>query len=124
MARAGKSLGRAAEEAASDHLVARGFRILGRNVRIGPLELDVVARDGALVALVEVRARREGALVGALASITPEKQRRLLRAAAGLLAAPPFDLTGVTRVRIDVCIVHVSRDGVRVEHLAGALTAD
>ncbi|HQY60301.1 MAG: YraN family protein [Myxococcales bacterium] len=124
MARAGKSLGRAAEDAASDHLVARGFLILGRNVRIGPLELDIVARDGALVALVEVRARREGALVGALASITPEKRRRLLRAAAGFLASPPVDLAGVTRVRIDVCIVHVSREGVKVEHLAGALTAD
>lgn len=124
MPRPGKSLGRIAEEAASDHLVARGFHILGRNVRLGPLELDIVARAGDLVALVEVRARAEGALVGALASITREKQRRLLRAAARLLADPPFDLEGVTRVRIDVCAVHVSPTGVAVEHLTGVLTED
>lgn len=47
-----------AEEAVAAHLTAMGWRILGRNVRVGRCEVDIVALDvaGALV-IVEVRSR-------------------------------------------------------------------
>ena len=119
----GHALGRAAEQAASDYLVARGFVILGQNVRFGALEIDVVARSGELLALVEVRSRKPGAMVGALASIGPKKQARLVAAAARVLAAPPFPLDGVERVRLDVCIVHLSKGTAAIEHFPAAITA-
>ena len=117
------ALGRVAEEAAGDYLVARGFVILGQNVRVGALEIDLVARAGNLLALVEVRARKARALVGALASIGPTKRARMLRAATRVLVDPPFPLDGITRVRLDVCVVHVSPRGVGVEHFPAAITA-
>lgn len=123
-ASAGHTRGKKAEEAASDYLVACGFVVLGQNVRIGPLELDVVARKDDLVALVEVRTRRRGSQVGALASIGPVKRKRLLRAAERYLFDPPFPLEGVTRVRLDVCIVHSSSGAFTIEHFPGAITAD
>ena len=40
------------------YLEARGWRILGRNVRVGRGELDLIARRGCVLAFVEVKARR------------------------------------------------------------------
>lgn len=119
----GHALGRVAEEAACDFIVVRGFVILGQNVRLGPLEIDIVARRGELLALVEVRARKARSMVGALASVGPTKRARMLAAAARVLAAPPFPLEGIERVRLDVCIVHVSVDGTSVEYFPAAVTA-
>src|SRR5262245_50620554 len=46
--------GRAAEEAACDYLRMSGFTILWRNLRIGALEIDIVAKKDDLAAIVEV----------------------------------------------------------------------
>jgi putative endonuclease len=57
---AAQRLGDAAEERVAEHLRAAGWTILGRNVRMGRYELDLVGLDpgppGALV-VVEVRWR-------------------------------------------------------------------
>jgi len=114
-------LGRRAEAAVADCLFAEGFAILGRNVRLGPLELDVVARKGPLLAVVEVRTRRKGALVGAFASVTPTKRARLLLAARRLwtkrLRADPT----ITRVRLDVAAVRFEGGKTLIEYAAGAI---
>ena len=46
---AAAELGRNAETAVADFLCVEGFSILERNVRLGPLERDVVARKGPLL---------------------------------------------------------------------------
>jgi putative endonuclease len=101
--------------------VADGFRILATNLRLGHLELDVVAQKGTLVVVVEVRTRGRGAFEGALASISPSKRRHLLLATERLwrhqLARDP----GVERVRIDVAAVHWVGSSTRVEYLRGAV---
>lgn len=53
-------IGDSAEALAADHLAAMGWRILGRQVRLGRLEVDLLAVDPAPPAelvVVEVRAR-------------------------------------------------------------------
>ena len=97
--------GRAAEERAADHLRAEGFQILWRNVRIGPLELDLVARRDDLAVIVEVRARGSGAFEGPLASIGWMKRKDLLRAARGIWRGRLKKLPGIRRVRIDVIAI-------------------
>lgn len=81
--------GRAAEDAAAEFLAARGYTILLRNLRLGRTELDVVARDGAALAIIEVRYRASRAFGGAAASIGPSKQRHVVHAARLLLAREP-----------------------------------
>jgi putative endonuclease len=112
-----------AEEAVADYLVARGFRILARQLRLGHLELDLVAKKGDLVAIVEVRTRGRGAFEGPLASVSGAKRRHILLAAErlwrGRLAADPE----VGRVRIDVAAVYFEAGRTAVEYIAGAFAA-
>jgi len=73
--------GRAGEDAAEELLRQAGWRILERNWRQGRHELDLVCEDGDELVFVEVRARSEGGMVSPAESVTPAKQRSLIRAA-------------------------------------------
>lgn len=92
--------GRAAEALVASYLEARGWVILARNARVGRDEIDLVALDGATLVCVEVRQRRKGAMVSALASVTPAKQRRMRRAALRLAAERE-----ARELRVDVAAV-------------------
>lgn len=113
--------GQRAELAVADYLVAHGFAIMGRNVRLGRLELDVVARRGGLVVVVEVRTRGSGSFEGPFESITPAKRARLMRGVERLwrqrLAANPT----IERVRIDVAAVTFDGIETRVEYIPGGI---
>jgi putative endonuclease len=115
-------LGRQAEVAVADYLFARGFAVLARNVRLGALELDVVARCGRLVVVVEVRTRKPGALVGPFESITRAKRARLLRATDRLWSRRLAALRDVDRVRLDAAAVTFEGGRTRVEYVEGAIS--
>ena len=102
------ALGRFAENVAAAYLERRGYRIVGRNVRPGSGEIDILAIEGGQTVLVEVRARRGEALGPPQWSLTPAKQAHLLNAAAALLASRP-DLPA--EQRIDLVAVSVGRNG-------------
>lgn len=76
-----RNQGREAETAAAQFLESRGMRILERNFNCRAGEIDLIGHDGESLAFIEVRARREGALVDGLASVDERKQRKLIRAA-------------------------------------------
>ncbi|MBP8954429.1 MAG: YraN family protein [Armatimonadetes bacterium] len=86
--------GAAAEDLAAVYLALRGYRILCRH-RVNSLgELDIVARKGRTLVLVEVRSRRAGSPVSARNTLTAAKRRRLagcaelFRREHGLVALP------------------------------------
>jgi putative endonuclease len=95
--------------------------ILDRNWRSGRLELDIVARDGATVVFVEVKARRPGPQPAAEA-VTPRKRRNLRRAARDWIHAHPH--TG-GEYRFDVVAVTL-RSGRQplIRHIRDAFTGD
>ncbi len=113
--------GRHAEEAVANHLVRAGYIILGRNVRVGHLELDIVARLGSVVAIVEVRHRGPTSWQGPFESIGPRKQERLRRAAQGLWRQRFAQDASVERVRFDVAAVSFKPDGAEVDYIEGAI---
>ncbi|MBK9606385.1 MAG: YraN family protein [Betaproteobacteria bacterium] len=78
--------GVAAEELAARYLAAQGLRVVARNYRCRFGEIDLIAWDGAALVFVEVRLRRGSRFGGALASITPAKQRKLVATARCYLA--------------------------------------
>ncbi len=87
-----KDAGVAAEAAACRYLEAQGLTLLERNFRCRNGEIDLVMRDGQVVALVEVRLRSSARFGGAAGSVDWKKQQRLIAAARYL-----------TLVRRDLC---------------------
>lgn len=77
-----KSTGNHAEGVAARYLASRGVNILERNVFSRGGEIDLVGVDGETLVFFEVRFRGGGSLAGAAESITPTKQKRLIRAAS------------------------------------------
>ena len=98
-------LGQKAEDLAVEFLRAQGLEILERNFRRRLGELDIVAREGDTLVIVEVRMRTSDRFGGAAASVDPHKQQRLVRAAAQLLRQRG-DLSHL-RARFDVVVVSV-----------------
>ncbi|GAC1573627.1 MAG: YraN family protein [Candidatus Elarobacter sp.] len=97
--------GRAGEDAAVALLESRGYRIVGRNVRLPGGEIDVIARDGDTVVFVEVKARANATFGTAVHAVDAHK-RATLRALARdwlQIAAPR------ARARFDVVTVERGR---------------
>ena len=70
-----------AEALAANFLTQRGLTIVERNWRRRFGEVDLIARDCDTLVFVEVRLRRRSDYGDAAASITPAKQKRLIKAA-------------------------------------------
>ncbi len=102
MTLARQALGLEGETRACRALEARGYRVVQRRYRTRAGELDIVARHGQTVVFVEVKARRGSEFGDPAASVTAQKQRRLVMMAADYLARH-----GLTRapVRFDVVAV-------------------
>ncbi|MEZ4440013.1 MAG: YraN family protein [Polyangiaceae bacterium] len=112
--------GKLAEEVAHRHVVALGMRVIARNLRVGYLELDIVARDGDTIVVVEVRGRGKGAWLGPLGSVGRVKRRRLRRAAAILWSRRWSRWAGIARVRFDVASVDVDARPPEVTYIRAA----
>jgi putative endonuclease len=110
-------LGRAAEDLVAKRLEAFGFKVLGRNVRFGRLELDLIARAGDLVVFCEVRARAHDRFVAPAATMDARKVARVRQAAAQWLRA---NRPGDVDVRFDVAAVIYDVPGGRIEYYEGA----
>jgi putative endonuclease len=123
------ALGRYGEIVAADHLVAAGMTVLARNWRCREGEVDIVALDGDVLVMCEVKTRRGVGFGTPLDAVTPAKAARLRRLALRWLAdhraavaaggAPQFDR--YAEVRFDVVSVLRPLSGPTiVEHLRGA----
>ena len=77
--------GRRAEDLAAEYLRSRGCEILERNYRRRLGELDLVAHEGGVLVIAEVRTRAHARFGSAAASVDRRKQRRITRAALQLL---------------------------------------
>jgi putative endonuclease len=123
------ALGRYGEDVAARHLVAAGLSVLARNWRCREGEVDIVAREGDVLVVCEVKTRRGVGYGTPLDAVTPAKAARLRRLAVRWLAAqrvgvaegstPEFDR--YSEVRFDVVSVLRPLTGPTVvEHVRGA----
>lgn len=118
---AARELGIRAERAAAAHLVAQGLVILGANVRVGRYEIDLLAHDGPMLVVVEVRARGPGALVRPLDSVDARKRTRLRLAGRWLWRARFQRDHRFERMRFDCIAVTLSETGEEhIEHVRAA----
>lgn len=117
-----RSLGAAGERLASEFLAQRGYQIVERNWRFGRSgEIDLVARDGPWLVIVEVRARRGETHGTPEESVTPQKQARLVSLAQAYVDETAWG----GPVRIDVVAIHLSPHGhlLGIHHVQDAVEA-
>lgn len=79
--------GRVAETLAALWLLAKGYHLLGLNLRTAQGEIDILARKGRTLAVVEVKWRLDPE--AALNALGPVQRARLLAAGRAVLAARP-----------------------------------
>lgn len=113
-----KARGVAAEAIAAAYLELRGYRVIARNWRDGPRELDLVVEVGRLVAFVEVKFRADARFGGARLALGQQQRLDLERAAVAFLKS----VSRLNRpVRFDLVGVEFDgEDGLRVSHIKGA----
>jgi putative endonuclease len=92
--------GRQGEDLAALWLMLKGYRILARRARTPFGEVDIAARKGDVLAIVEVKVRAD--LAAAAGAIPHRNQRRI--AEAGEALAQSLRLKGV-KLRYDLMVV-------------------
>ncbi len=112
--------GKRAEDLAYESLLVAGYVVLGRNVRIGHLEVDLIAQKGDLVVIAEVRTRGGRSFESASSSVSRTKREALLRAARALWRGRFSKIRQIQRLRIDIAAVDLTDES--VEWIVGAIT--
>ncbi len=114
-----KALGDFGERVACRHLVDRGLVVLDRNWRCPAGEIDIVALDGDVVVVCEVKTRSQARFGTPVEAITIAKADRLYRLGRAWLsehAAPS------SAVRVDVvAVLRGGRGPATVEHIVGVV---
>jgi putative endonuclease len=108
-----RETGRFAECLAAAWLLAKGWRILGFRLKTPQGEIDLLARKGGVLAVVEVKTRPT--LEESLACVSPAQQARMRRAGEAI-AARRRDLSQLF-VRLDMVALAPGR---RPRHIADA----
>lgn len=112
-----RELGAAGEAAAAVYLARCGMQVVVRNWRCRLGEIDIVARDGAVLVFCEVKTRRSVGFGHPLEAITVAKQARLRRLAGQYLAETG---SSAAAVRIDaVGILWHGENRLDLVHLRG-----
>jgi putative endonuclease len=112
-----QQLGLLGERIAERWLVERGWSTLGRRVRSGHRDLDLVMERDGVVAFVEVKARTGDRFGDPVEAVHWKKRRELVRSALVWM-----DRNGVQgrSYRFDVVGVLVSEGRARIRHVPGA----
>lgn len=114
-----RTRGHTAETLACDYLQQQGLRLVMRNYSCKLGELDLIMRDGEQLVFVEVRSRRAGRHGTPLETVTPTKQRRLIRTAQHYLQRYRIDRV----CRFDVVGITYHVDQPRIDWVPNAIQA-
>lgn len=99
--------GQLGEQLASAFLVGLGYEVLDRNWRHGRHELDIVARQGRFLVIVEVKTRSSDLYGQPAEAVKPGKRSKLIKAANAYIENAGHDLT----LRFDIISVILHPQG-------------
>lgn len=110
------TLGKIGEDIAVKHLQERGYFILHRNWRSGHKELDIVARDGEELVVVEVKTRRNNLYGNPEDAIDDRKIRKIVSATDSYVRKYRVDLS----IRFDIITIIGQEEPYQIEHIEDA----
>lgn len=119
-----RRLGDAGERFAARYLERQGWQVLDRQWRGEAGEIDLVALDGEVLVVVEVKTRRGARFGAAEEAVSAAKADRLLTLGAEYVMTHPEHAERLWRV--DLVAITLDRHGVveRVTHIPDAYQAD
>ena len=109
-------LGKKGEDLAVHYLEERGFKILERNWRFRHKEVDIIAREGSFLVIVEVKTRSTSAFGFPDESINDAKVDLLADAAEQYLEEKDIDL----ELRFDIISITMKGDIPSIYHVREA----
>ncbi len=109
-----RAIGTSGEDRAAEFLQSIGYRVLERNKRYPVGEIDILAKDGVTIVIVEVKAGRTGNFGYAIERVGPNKQHKLRQLAGRLSQDYPRAV-----LRID--LINVDPDSGEILHLPNAI---
>ncbi|MEM5770556.1 MAG: YraN family protein [Bacillota bacterium] len=113
-----QSLGKKGEEVARAFLESRGYKVETVNYRTPAGEIDIVARDKAVMVFVEVKTRKSLTFGLPYEAVHFHKQAKIRRVAMQYLAEKAVSCRGM---RFDVISILISPAGdYQIEHLVNA----
>jgi putative endonuclease len=108
--------GKIGEDFAVQYLTDKGYEILERNWRYIHKEIDIIAKDGEELVIVEVKARQSDDYGEPDLAVTKRKQRMLIDAANAYIFKQQLDIS----TRFDIVSI-IFKDGEPViEHIEDA----
>jgi len=109
-------LGEQGEQLAIAFLRKKGYVILERNYRYQKAEIDILARFGEQIIVVEVKTRNSGYFGNPQEFVTPSKIKLLVKAANEYIISNEIDL----EVRFDIVGILKNQKEERIEHFENA----
>ena len=112
-------LGRKGEELAVKYFREKGYKILDTNWHFGRNELDLVALDGNMLVVAEVKTRQSNLLGEPEEAVTREKQRAIVRSANAYVKWKHL----TEEVRFDIVSILIRGDQPAIHHIPDAFCA-
>jgi len=112
-----QQLGRRGEDAAAEYLAGQGYRILNRNYRAPPGEIDIIAEKDNLLAFVEVKTQASDAFGPSETWVDIRKQRKIIQVASWYIGET--HRSGMD-CRFDVIAVRLGGGGPVCRHIPNA----
>jgi putative endonuclease len=109
-------LGKRGEQLTVEFLQKLGYFILERNWRLGKNEIDIIARDGKYIVVVEVKTRSSNQVAEPETAVTRDKQKALIRAANAYVSSKHID----SEVRFDIVSILIVKDVPKINHIPDA----
>lgn len=112
-----KNRGAEGEKKAKNYLQTRGYDILARNLKVGGVEIDLLARKENFLCLIEVKTRSSDSYGFPEEFVNYKKQKRMIRGGKLLLNRKPYqDL----QIRFDIVSVLFKEKKVEINHIKNA----
>jgi putative endonuclease len=109
-------LGKLGEKMAAEHLDKKGYKILDKNYSFGKAEVDIVAMKNNKVVFVEVKTRESSYLSAPEYTISPKKQKQIIKAADAYLKEHNLEQES----QFDIITIIVNSQYSKLDHMEGA----
>ncbi len=109
-------LGKLGEDLAVEFLQKEGYQILETNWTFQKAEIDIIAQNGNVLAIVEVKTRTSAEFGLPQDFVKPKKIQLLVRAVNEYIIANDLD----TEVRFDIIAICKDFGGFKIEHIQDA----